>query len=96
MTLSFLCLLATVPVPEEHQDLPGGVRRDVRHEEERAVRGLRPFRRQGLWKGKAASLFGHAEREVGDDSLHRTLAVFTSCPQRPNLNHAGRVQKLRG
>lgn len=48
-------VLPTVPVPEEHPDVPGGVQRRLRHEEERAVRVLRPFRRQGLWKGKTSS-----------------------------------------
>ena len=50
------CLPHTVPVPEEYQDFPGSVQRGLRHEEERAVRGLRPLRRQGFWKGKTASL----------------------------------------
>lgn len=45
----------TVSVPEEHPDVPGGVQRSVWHEEKRAVRVLRPFRRQGLRKGKTGS-----------------------------------------
>lgn len=38
--MNSLCLPDTVPVPEEHQDFPGGVRRRIRHEEKRALRGL--------------------------------------------------------
>lgn len=67
----------TVPVSEEYQDVPGGVQRDFWHEEERAVRGLRPLRRQGLWKGKAAWL-GGAE---GDGSLALVCVCVPAVPE---------------
>lgn len=75
------CLPHTVPVPEEYQDFPGSVQRDLRHEEERAVRGLRPLRRQGFWKGKTA-LLGDTEGDGGSSpSLCRQLSSRTA----PNL-----------
>lgn len=53
------CFLAAVPVPEEHQDFPGGMQRDIWHEEEWTVRGLRPVRCQGLWQGKSLVSIHH-------------------------------------
>lgn len=51
------CCLCAVLVPEEHQDLPDGVLRGLRYEEERAVRGFRPVRRARLRQGEPRFTF---------------------------------------
>lgn len=54
MWLCSCCILFFSPVPllEEHQDVPQRMLRDLRHEEERAVRGLWPVRRARFWQGE--------------------------------------------
>ncbi len=90
--MNLFCLANTVPVPEEYQDFPGRVQRGIRHEEKRAVRGLWPFWRQGLWKGKAA-LLGDTERDGGSRFLVTTACIHPVCvcrlsPEQTELNYS--------
>lgn len=91
------CLPHTVPVPEEYQDFPGSVQRDLRHEEERAVRGLRPLRRQGFWKGKTA-LLGDTEGDGGSSPSLCSPAVpedrTESAPVLASRGNCGAQSKL--
>lgn len=73
------CLPNTVPVPEEHQDFPGSVQWHIRDEEKRAVRGLWPFWRQGLWKGKTGLLCDTCWGFIPVEESPSTLTVFAKC-----------------
>lgn len=76
----FLFCFPAVPVPEEHPDVSQGVPRQVRPAQQRAVRPLRPLRRQRLRQGEFdvewKTVIGHDAARVSDDVTYESTSSY--------------------